>query len=179
MSGVNTTNVRHIMCGEHVISGVFTSHCDPCTRLRRVELKRLGICTLCGIHKVSDSLTSCRKCRKRRKNDCNEYRRQRRIAEPEWQGKLLRDAYIKLKQQVFAAYGGEYPKCACPPCGEDDVKFLTIDHINGGGQAHRKDTHKSVYRWLRKNNYPPGFQLLCWNCNCARAQYNGICPHLD
>ena len=30
--------------------------------------------------------------------------------------------------------------------------------------------------YLKKNNYPDGFQVLCWNCNLGRAHY-GVCPH--
>lgn len=32
------------------------------------------------------------------------------------------------------------------------------------------------YVWLKKNNYPPGFQILCYNCNCAKGHF-GYCPH--
>jgi hypothetical protein len=34
---------------------------------------------------------------------------------------------VSVKQEVFAAYGAA---CAC--CGEREIKFLTIDHTNGG-----------------------------------------------
>jgi hypothetical protein len=27
------------------------------------------------------------------------------------------------------------------------------------------------------NDFPPGFQLLCSNCNHGRARNGGICPH--
>jgi hypothetical protein len=57
--------------------------------------------------------------------------------------------------------------------------FLTIDHENGDGAAHRRQIGQGsivLYRWLRRNNYPPGFRTLCWNCNCATHKY-GICPH--
>lgn len=30
--------------------------------------------------------------------------------------------------------------------------------------------------WLRRNNYPNGFQVLCHNCNMAKGFY-GKCPH--
>lgn len=83
-----------------------------------------------------------------------------------------------LKELVFDAYGG--PVCAC--CGETEVKFLTIDHINGDGADHRRQMKEEhgyvveIYRWLKNNNFPRGFQVLCWNCNCSKAHY-GICPH--
>jgi hypothetical protein len=30
-----------------------------------------------------------------------------------------------------------------------------------------------------KNNFPRGYRILCYNCNCGRALNNGICPHKD
>lgn len=82
----------------------------------------------------------------------------------------------RLKAAVFVAYGGAV--CAC--CGETDIRFLTIDHVDGGGMQHRKVVGKgNFYRWLRDNNYPEGFQVLCFNCNCGRSVNGGICPHKD
>jgi hypothetical protein len=68
-------------------------------------------------------------------------------------------------------YGG---KCAC--CGETNLEFLAIDHINNDGAEHRRQVGKMIYRWLRANNYPGGFQVLCHNCNMAKGFY-GYCPH--
>jgi len=87
------------------------------------------------------------------------------------QGKEYRD---RVRKKVFDYYGN---KCAC--CGESEQKFLTIDHINGGGNIHRKKLGKSgfvMYKWLVKNDFPDGFQLLCYNCNCAKGFW-GECPH--
>jgi hypothetical protein len=80
----------------------------------------------------------------------------------------------RLKAAAFAAYGDQ---CAC--CGEANPKFLTIDHVNGGGHAHRRQIGGPglVLEWLARHGYPEGFQLLCWNCNCARAYNGGVCPH--
>jgi len=91
--------------------------------------------------------------------------------------KLYRQTHVlKLKEETFNAYGGRI--CVC--CGETEPKFLSIDHINGGGNIHRKSLGnsggKDFYTWLRKNNYPKGFQVLCFNCNLAKGHY-GICPH--
>lgn len=30
--------------------------------------------------------------------------------------------------------------------------------------------------WLKKNNYPPGFRVLCMNCNFSLGM-RGYCPH--
>ena len=87
----------------------------------------------------------------------------------------------KLKASIVNHYGG---KCSC--CGETLLDFLTIDHVNNDGAEHRrkhKSQHKSslsgpaFYRWLRNNNFPKEYQVLCWNCNCGKMINKGICPH--
>jgi hypothetical protein len=67
-----------------------------------------------------------------------------------------------------------YPSCEC--CGESHVEFLTIDHINGNGSKHRLKTGPHIYRWLIKNDFPVGYRVLCFNCNCALG-HAGYCPH--
>lgn len=32
---------------------------------------------------------------------------------------------------------------------------------------------------IKMLNYPEGYQVLCYNCNCGKSINNGICPHLD
>lgn len=77
-------------------------------------------------------------------------------------GKLYRE---KIKLEVIQHYSPE--KC-CVKCGIADIDVLTIDHINGKGHQHRKMLGGGgaiLYCWLRKNNYPEGYQVLCLNCN--------------
>jgi Cdc6-like AAA superfamily ATPase len=78
------------------------------------------------------------------------------------------------KELVFNHYG---KFCSC--CGESNIKFLTIDHINGGGRKHRENIKSKIQVWLVKNNFPNDFQILCYNCNCGRNSNHGICPHKD
>lgn len=83
-----------------------------------------------------------------------------------------------LRAEVFAAYGGN--RCAC--CGETEPMFLTIDHVeNDGAKMRREGVHSrggtQFYQWLRKNGFPPGFQVLCMNCNLGKHRNGGICPH--
>ncbi len=55
--------------------------------------------------------------------------------------------------------------------------FLTVDHIDGGGKAHRRDAAlNNMWRWLVTHNFPSGFRVLCFNCNYATAG-GRICPH--
>lgn len=73
------------------------------------------------------------------------------------------------------AYGGT---CRC--CSESRNEFLAIDHVNGGGNKHRLELEvggsAGFYTWLKRNGFPPVFQVLCHNCNMARSIY-GRCPH--
>lgn len=78
-----------------------------------------------------------------------------------------------VRDAAFAAYGGY--ECAC--CGETEPIFLAIDHINNDGAEHRKKEGRSLYHWLKKNDYPPGFQVLCHNCNVGKHINGGVCPH--
>lgn len=86
-----------------------------------------------------------------------------------------RRLYLEIKMAAMEAYGG---KCVC--CGESNQCFLTIDHANNDGAAHRKERASDggqyegngfgIYRWLKKNKYPQDgrFQVLCYNCNCCK-----------
>lgn len=86
------------------------------------------------------------------------------------------DARRKIKLDTFKAYGGA--KCAC--CGEKTLEFLTLDHVNNDGGKQRKENPRlagmTLCRTLRNQGYPPGFAVLCFNCNCAKGLY-GECPH--
>ena len=78
---------------------------------------------------------------------------------------------------MLAHYGKQ---CIC--CGEAHEEFLTIDHAHGGGSRHRQELRAEggavykLYEWLVENGFPDGYQLLCFNCNIAKAQH-GQCPH--
>lgn len=89
---------------------------------------------------------------------------------------------LRLRLQFIEAYGG---KCSC--CGEVEVRFLTMEHINNGGNDERRRYGKlnkitgngtgAIITRLRREGWPQGrYTVLCWNCNMARA-YDGICPH--
>lgn len=83
---------------------------------------------------------------------------------------------LKIKLKVFKAYSGNIVQCEC--CSEQEIKFLSIDHIQGGGTKHKAEigSHK-IYFWLINNNFPKGYRVLCHNCNQAIGFF-GECPHL-
>lgn len=73
-----------------------------------------------------------------------------------------------LKLQVLSHYSKGKPTCVM--CGIDDLDVLCLDHINGGGEAHRRTIPHDgnglhLYWWIKNNNFPNGFQVLCLNCN--------------
>jgi hypothetical protein len=81
-----------------------------------------------------------------------------------------------LREKIFAHYGD---RCTC--CGETQKEFLSLDHINNDGAKHRRELGISTggnrfYLWVVRNNYPPGLQVLCYNCNLSKEKY-GYCPH--
>jgi hypothetical protein len=79
---------------------------------------------------------------------------------------------VARKLEALSAYGG--PFCRC--CNEDILEFLSIDHIKGGGNKHRKKVGANIYTWLKRNKYPKGFRVLCMNCNFAK-KHGKVCPH--
>lgn len=81
------------------------------------------------------------------------------------------EKWLRLKREVIGHYGG---RCTC--CGETELVFLALDHINGGGNAHRKSVGAgNFYSWVKQNGYPDGLQVHCHNCNWAKT--HGGCPH--
>lgn len=90
-------------------------------------------------------------------------------------GKKRRQA---AKAKAILHYGD---RCQC--CSEGNIAFLTIDHINGGGNNHRRKMgvkklgSVGFYDWLIANNFPEGFRVLCLNCNMGVYWNDGVCPH--
>lgn len=78
--------------------------------------------------------------------------------------------------KFFEAIGN---KCFC--CGENDVRFLTLDHADDSGAEHRKTLKcHQIYAAARKEGYPKEkYQVLCFNCNSGRSANGGVCPHKD
>ena len=84
-------------------------------------------------------------------------------------------AHRKLRLEVLLHYSGGSIKCAC--CGETRYEFMSLDHINNDGAEHRRVVGPTgVLQDLKKRGFPPGYQVLCHNCNIAR-QHFGCCPH--
>jgi hypothetical protein len=62
---------------------------------------------------------------------------------------------------------------ACTCCGA--TADLTIDHVSSNGNAHRIELFgraaesTQMYRWLIRNGFPAGYQVLCRACNGSKG----------
>ena len=126
------------------------------------------------------------KCREKRLNSLRKLRpgwkeQQHQQAVKRWQ--IHREQQVasnlrrrrKVRLEALSYYGG---KCAC--CGESRFEFLALDHINGGGSAHRRTINtrggQRFANWLKTQGWPLGYRVLCHNCNSSLGWY-GYCPH--
>ena len=147
---------------------------------RKIQ-KDNGICKKCskpfnhvasrykGDMRCGSSKGLCRVCYLQR------YYRKRR-KDPNYlltKNRRMRDAYRTLREIIFKHYGKE---CNC--CGEKEIKFLTIDHVHGGGAKDRRTMALPTFmRKIISENFPKDkYQILCYNCNISKGLY-GQCPH--
>ena len=158
-------HIKCEICGIGIATNFpHTKYCGPKCR-RKAYLKK---------PKISDALYErARKWRIKNKEHHNTGERERYYKNHEKRKEQKKIIHRELKKTIIAQYGG---KCKC--CGEKKFEFLTIDHIEGGGAEHRKKVGNGIrfYYWIRKNKYPKGLRVLCWNCNCSLGVY-GYCPH--
>lgn len=142
----------------------------------REKRKALGLCYQCGKPAVP-AKSRCYSCGEIDAANARMAFHSESATERGRRNDLRSINHFKAKYQAFNAYGG----CRCSCCGETEMIFLSIDHINDDGGKHREEigggTSTRLYRWLRRKGYPPGFRVLCYNCNFGRYHYGGVCPH--
>lgn len=151
-------------------------------------------CSKCGtVHsRVKKGSTICKECRsiankkwmeenkERRKKYMEKYRSRRNRLQQIWREKNKEKVFQyqqKIRLEILNHYSKTpLPSCAC--CSERNIEFLTLDHIYNNGAEERKNglEGRNLFYYLRKNNFPDGYQVLCMNCNWAKAKY-GYCPH--
>lgn len=75
-----------------------------------------------------------------------------------------RERTRKVRLECLKAYS---PELKCSLCPENHDEFMVLDHIDGGGTEHRKQTGSGskFYFWIKKNHFPSGYRVLCHNCN--------------
>jgi len=91
-----------------------------------------------------------------RRRECTErYRRSHR----ESVRRKARRYYQKSKLKVIEMLGGK-----CCNCGNEDIRVLQVNHINGGGSEDNKlgNFYRRIVNGTRKTE---DLELLCANCN--------------
>lgn len=164
---------------------------ERCTA-RRQKLLDQGLCVRCGRNQPRSSKTTCAECAAKfveiSRRSKQKHAARIRIVRKKYNilnrsvlrvksAKYYQDNIMErrqadaerarsLKIEVFTHYCGGSIKCAL--CPEIRLGALTIDHINGGGRAHRKALKRhgpSFYRLLKQQQYPKEYRVLCSNCN--------------
>lgn len=140
------------------------SRCPSCAnyghrmvKQRRKRLRKLEMCYDCPQPSVPNK-TRCESCLEKA-------------------AKVAQIFAETIKLEALNAYGG--PSCAC--CQEDSIIMLTLDHTAQNGAEDRRQNGKSgtgFYQRLKKLGWPPGFRVLCRNCNYAvYFDPEHKCPH--
>lgn len=145
--------------------------CKKCCKSEDIPKKR-ALCLEC--HKAY-----CREYylnnRAKMISAAKEWREENSEKYSEYMARRHKTMWPEYRLIVLEHYGLE---CAC--CGEANVRFLTIDHVENDGHIHRKKmSHAQLYPWLIRNNFKCDFKLqtLCFNCNFGKRYNNGVCPH--
>ena len=151
------------------------------------------VCFKCGQEKPLDEfkmyMTHGRKCRMHTCNDCERLRNaENRRKHPHWhkdwnvQNRDKVHAWAvkrdrKRRMTLIQHYGGDPPRCQC--CGESNLGFLTIDHINndGGKRRAKRHTQQADFQDLILRGFPQEVTVLCYNCHMGRHINGGSCPH--
>ena len=153
--------------------------------------KTLRVCRVCGIEAHNkeelDNFAPQPNSKYKKANICksckSDYKRGWKLKKgKEYHKKQNRKWKQKIKTTVMNLYG---KKCAC--CGETNLGFLTMDHINNDGKGERKvfGSGYGMYVHMRdlfykdKNKALSKYQILCWNCNVGKQHNNGVCPHVS
>lgn len=85
-----------------------------------------------------------------------------------WFRAYSKGRYSGLKRALFAVLGDQ-----CAKCFEDDARLLEVDHVRGGGRAHRArhangpSYYLSILRILARDRR--AFRLLCVRCHTLRG----------
>ena len=88
----------------------------------------------------------------------------------EWQNRNKFKTYQKALELLGAK---------CVMCGTTDLRVLTIDHINGGGNHDPLYRKGSLYRAIVLGQRSiKGLQCLCFNCNCGVKRRKWMEPFL-
>lgn len=69
---------------------------------------------------------------------------------------------LQLKTAAILRVAG---KVQCQVCGIDDIRVLTINHLNGDGYKERHDRISRTYRDIAHGRKTDDLDVRCYNCN--------------
>lgn len=130
-------------------------------------------CTTCGESKSESEYPTYkgRRCGRRCKACGSVYSAAHHADNRDYVAARVRARRQLAKVEAMAQYGG-----SCRTCGEVNLAFLCLDHVNDDGAAHRPSRGSStltgvlLYERLKIDGWPtdPPLQVLCHNHNIAK-----------
>lgn len=171
------------------------SQCLLTTRQAQNEkyrsLVKAGLCGGCGQQPPEMGKAKCRPCldkynekarspKARAREQAYHKKYYANTVNSERRNAGVRRRWAALRDEIYGRYG---KRCGC--CGETTPEFLSIDHKNGDGAAHRRQIFNNTQRVSGGNKYmiairddpdQSRYWVLCFNCNMSRG-LRGYCPH--
>lgn len=138
-----------------VING--NKHCRKCDSAKSLIEFRMNYDSRLGKKYIDSYCKSCRYLISKEWKKSN----------PKKAAKNTRDTNLRRKIAIMSHYSG-LDKPECKYCGYSDLRALCLDHIHNDGYKNRMSGTK-FYLWIKENEYPTGFQVLCANCNLIKA----------
>lgn len=75
-----------------------------------------------------------------------------------------RERSLGRKRQVLTYYSpNKVLCCSWLGCFVDDIDMLSLDHLDNNGARDIRGSGKALYNSLIRENFPSGFQTLCYN----------------
>lgn len=176
-------------CNTRPIAEGSKSRCEQCletgrqyAKKQQQERKANGLCMSCGKQSPMEGKTICQDCSvKMTKVSADRYQARREAGKCNYcdndpvPGSTMcqyhldktHDQRVAARREVITHYTNG--TCACVLCGDAEFTHLEIDHIDGGGRDHAREIQvgsgSGLIGWIRRNNFPEGFRVLCRNCN--------------
>jgi len=180
--------LKCVICGTEFNNLGHTTTCSiECSKQNKIEWKKKRLADQNGYSRTPEA-----KAKRKILESTPEWKEKHRIYNrlryqnnPDVRDKISSDKKektIQIKLDVFTHYSKEIsnsdvPICAC--CKIDDIRFLTLDHIEGRKHLPKKEqklVSLNLWRHVKKTGLPTGYQVLCYNCNIAKGTSH-FCPH--
>lgn len=152
---------------DNLESGDYQLLCGNCNEIKRLATELRA--SKEPRPRVRPALTDPKKLAERARNQAAWQKRRANpelLAEKQRNDKISRD---RIRRAAQNALGGK-----CVHCGHEDMRVLHVDHVHGGGNAHRATvTPAALYREILADPTSGKYQLLCCCCNLVKKIVNG------